>query len=102
MLVLQLGHPKESVDIWGLFGSLCIAAIAALNFLLRRSSGVTCEYRGSIFYVVMFGQILQGRSAGCCCSAPQTVATASASPALSGGSLARSCGDRRNPELSRG
>lgn len=65
LLVLWLGLPRECADpglVW-----VCIAALAVLNFLLSRNSGVTCEYCRAVCYVQVFSHILQGRSSECCC-----------------------------------
>lgn len=98
VLVLWLALPRECDDpgvVW-----VCIAALAGLNFLLRKNSGITCEYCRSVCYMQVLGHILQGRSSGCCCGA-------SANPRITkgsglGGSAAQSYGDGRSTGIHRG
>lgn len=92
LLVLWLGLPEGCADpgvVW-----VCIAALAVLNFLLRRNSGVTCEFCRAVCCMQVFSHILQGRSSECCCGH-------SANPGITegsglGASAAQSPGGGRN------
>lgn len=56
VLVLWLGLPRQCADpgvVW-----VSIAALAGLNFLLRKNSGITCKYYRSVCCMQMLGHIL--------------------------------------------